>query len=69
MGWSCEYCKKELNKGEPFILSGNYPGFFDRMSGRHVLYYKDDLGKYGKIYHEECFFKTLKKDKNRNYKK
>ena len=55
MGWSCEYCKKELNKADPFILQGQYPGFLDRMSGRNVMYYKDDLGKYGKIYHEECF--------------
>ena len=69
MGHLCEYCKEELKKGERFILIGNYPGFMDRVSSRFWFIYEDDLGDYGSIYHESCFFTILKNNKPYRYKK
>lgn len=65
MGWPCEYCKRELNKGDRFILNGQYPDGWDRLSKRFWLVPADDLGDYGAIYHEECFYEALNKNRYR----
>ena len=65
MGWHCEYCKRKLNKGERFILIGNYPGGWDRAAARMWYTFADDLGDYGSVYHEDCFFMKLDNDRYR----
>ena len=69
MGHLCEYCGRELNKGERFILNGNYPGGWDRAAARMWYTYADDFAEYGAVYHEECFIKELNKDRFRRFKK
>ena len=68
MGHLCEYCKRELKKGERFVLIGNYPGFMDRLSSRFWFIYEDDLGDYGAIYHENCFYEVLNGRMNPRYR-
>ena len=65
MGHLCEYCKRKLMKGEPFILNGNYPGVWDRAAARIWYTFADDFADYGAVYHEACFYKVLNKNRYR----
>jgi hypothetical protein len=69
MGHLCEYCKRKLNKGERFILYGDYPGTWDRAAARIWYTFADDFAEYGAVYHEECFFTILKNNRPDRYKK
>jgi hypothetical protein len=63
MSPECKYCKRELRKGEGFILEGNYPG-----AGRRYVewffwsVFLFGLDTYGDLYHKACY---LKKDSDR----
>jgi hypothetical protein len=59
---ACEYCKKPMKTDDDFIVSGKYPKHTKifMLTQTHTTVRPET---YGKLYHKECFLKTLEKAK------
>jgi hypothetical protein len=59
---NCEYCGKPVKEFQEFILVGKYPTRGQMWKWSEASYYVAPES-YGKIYHKDCFFEALKKEK------
>ena len=58
----CEICKKEIEKGQRFILNGTVPSTWSNVAYRltrgPAVW---SIADFGKMYHEECYKKKIEK--------
>jgi len=58
---NCKYCGKPVKPYEDFILIGKYPTRGQMWKWSEASYYVAPES-YGKIYHKDCFIKSIKKE-------
>ncbi len=62
MSHECEYCKRELNKDDDFILIGKYPGRWKRYVDSKIDREFLGLSHLGQLYHKKCYHDKMKED-------
>jgi hypothetical protein len=57
---NCQYCHKEIQKDDDFVLVGKYPSFWNAWKpfGTKWTYPEE----FGMIYHKSCFLEMMKNE-------
>jgi hypothetical protein len=57
----CKFCKTEVKANQRFILTGLFPSGREKFSNYFWHGALSELEDFGDLYHEECFFTTIKR--------
>ena len=57
----CEFCRKDIMKGDEFILEGKYPSGL-KIWAKSVMNWAPPED-YGRIYHKKCFIVKYRQEK------